>query len=286
MNGKPKIDKQTEYLPAPATVEAETLREFTQLREGLSLTHSQIPALLANAASLRRQLGLAEAQGQDAAVLRESLTTTESGREGAARRRSAVLDRIMALEPALMAERAEAEKQQQAHAITAVAEFRRRYDGLVGQLQQMWKQGEALSRALRVPIPMPIPAKVITSVVDGVARLAPIQSNADAAPVLDAEAERLAARLDVINAALSLCNAIRQSRLLDQREYRLGIERGMQTGAGGVFVVKQPFLCMLDGLVFEPGMLVDAGLVGLASIARLQKGRKFIMPVELEAVAA
>ena len=72
-----------------------------------------------------------------------------------------------------------------------MAQFRERYAACVADLQALWATGLALGLALRTEVPMPLPTRVVTSLVDGVARGVPIR--ADVAGVVDDEAARLGA---------------------------------------------------------------------------------------------
>ena len=280
------MSKPTPKIPIAALpAEADALTRFDQLHSTLSATHEEIPQLLAGAMTLRRQLGLAEAEGRDASALRESLAEAEGGRESAARKRAACIDAIMQLEPALQSERAGVEKRRQAYATHALAQFRERYDGLVSELQGLWETGRALGIALRCEVPMPLPVKLMTSPVDGVARAMPVRSGD--APPLDEEAQQLGEALDRVDGALSLCNAIRQSAVLEDRHSRLATSRSMGAGEyGGLYKVLAPFQCQVDGLEFLPGQLLDGSLISAGMAHRLMAGRRYIAPLNLESAAA
>jgi hypothetical protein len=284
---KPMTTKTKTERPAvmPAG-ETDVMTHFDQLRSVLSETHSTIPSLLAGAMTLRRQLGLAEAEGKDAGALRESLAATEGGRESAARKRGACLDALLELEPQLQGLRAGVERDRQAYAVAAVAAFRLEYDA-VSQIQVLWRKAEDLGKALRITVPAPVPARIQVSVVDGSPQLMALRSNGGAAPVVDEEALTLGAQLDRLDAALSLIGAIKQSRELDQRDHRLGLLRGTAGGhAGGAFRVIQEFVNSIDALPFRAGDLVDDSLIGGAMLRRLQTGKRYLQPLNLESAAA
>ena len=277
---KPRPQIPISELPAD-----DALARFDQLRSTLTRTHDEIPSLLAGALTLRRQLGLAEAEGKDVAALRESLAETEGGRESAARKRAACIEAIMQLEPALQGERAALERSRQQYATHAVAQFQERYRDAVANLQACWETGRLLAATLRCEIPMPLPVRLTTSPVDGTSRALPMRS-IDAAPVVDAEAAKLGAKLDEIDSALSLVGAIKQSRELDARDHRLALLRGTGATPSGAYRVLQPFRNQLDGCEFAAGQIVDSSLIGGAMLRRLMTGKRFIQPLGLESAAA
>ncbi len=96
---------------------------------------------------------------------------------------------------------------------------------------------------------------------------------------------RLAARLDQLDGALSLCNAIRSSKEFDSRLYHLNLQRRAPMEHSGVFRVIAEFNSMVDSLPFEAGALVDDTLIGQGYLQRLTAGR-YLMPVSLESAAA
>jgi hypothetical protein len=256
--------------------DAGVLQEFDRLREILAVTHQRIPALLAQQRDAERALGLnesAEFEQQLADVVRE--------RETAVRRRSAAIAAITELEGPLHAERMAVEVQRQQAAAEAVKAFLTRYGATVGALQQLWEEGRVLSVTLRCEVPMALPVKVTTSVIDGTSRAQPIR--ADVAASVDAASVALGAKLDQLDGALALVNAIRQSRELDSRHHHLALQRGAPVERGGVYRVIQPFSCLADGLPFEAGALIDGSLIGSGMMHRLMVGRRFIQPVALEA---
>ena len=153
---------------------------------------------------------------------------------------------------------------QQQVASGAIEEFLARYNAAVGVVEQLLAEGAALSAALKTSILMPPP-----------------MPPPEMAVVIDDAVARAGQTLDRIDGALTLLGGVRQSRLLDQRHYALAQQRGQLAEHGGLYMVKVQFQCMLDGEMFEVGRLVDESLLGSGSIARLQAGRKYIMPVGL-----
>jgi hypothetical protein len=263
----------------PPETEAGVLQEFDRLREVLATTHSQIPQLLARERAVSRELGLAES-----AELQRELQGVVNAREAAARRRMAAVSSILALEAALQAERLAVEVERGQYALRAVAAFQARYSAAVSVLQGLWEEGRSLGMALRCVVEMPLPTRVVESPVDGVARGVPIRSNV--AVTLDEQAARLGAKLDQLDGALAVVNAIRQSREFDSRGHRMGLLRGTASEFNGVYRVIAPFRNLVDGCEFQVGQLIDSSLIGSGMMHRLMTGRRFIEPVGLTSAAA
>lgn len=129
----------------------------------------------------------------------------------------------------------------------------------------------ALAATLRTEVRMPLPVKVVVSPVDAVSRAVPVLSG-DAVPVADAEAGRLGARLDEVDAALSLIGAIRQAEAFDQTHRALSQNRtGMPTRMEGLFEVPKAFTYL--GMEFAPGMLLDRTVLNDGHLNRYLQGR-------------
>ena len=271
-----KLREKTPIAALPA--EADVMAQFDRLREILAVTHSRIPALLEQERAIGRALGLSESE-----TLKEQLSDVVRERESAARRRAAALQAVLDLDAPLQAERAGLERSRQQYATHALAQFRERYAACVADLQALWETGRALGFALRCEVPMPLPTRVVTSLVDGVARGVPIR--ADVAVTVDDEAATLGGKLDQIDGALAAVAAIRQSQTFDQHHHRLGLLRGTAQPASGVYRVIAPFRNLVDGCEFSPGQLIDESLVGSGMAHRLMTGRRFIEPVGLSAAA-
>jgi hypothetical protein len=252
--------------------------EFDRLREILQVTHSRIPALLEQERTIGRELGLTES-----AELQRQLDDVTTERESAARRRMAAIGSILALETALQSERLAVEVERGQYALRAVAAFQARYAAAVSALQSLWEEGRVLSVTLRCEVPMPLPTKVVTSVVDGVARAQPVR--ADVAVSVDAEAAKLGERLDQLDGALALVNAVKQSQAFDQRGHRMGLLRGTPSEFHGTYRVIAPFHNLVDGCEFQVGQLIDSSLVGPGMMSRLMTGRRHIEPMGLSAAA-
>jgi hypothetical protein len=269
---------KTDRPAAMPAADAGVMGEFDRLREILARTHTEIPQLLARQRTMERALGLNETE-----ALRKELQGVAAERESAARRRAAAIQAVLDLDAPLQAERAGLERSRQQYATHALAQFRERYSACVADLQALWEAGRALGLALRCEVPMPLPTKVVTSL-DGVARGVPVR--ADVVGVVDDEAAQLGAKLDLLDGALAMVNAIRQSQTFDQHHHRLGLLRGAGAEHSGVYRVLQPFQCLTDGLEFLPGQLVDSSLIGAGMAHRLQVGRRHIEPAGLQTSAA
>jgi hypothetical protein len=272
--------------PVQAAPADDAMARFEQLRSALAQTHTQIPEMLARERTIAHDLGLAEARGENADGLRQQLAATVADREAAARRRHSCVAGILLLETELRSMRVEVERQQQAYAREAVARFLERYRAAVAELQRLWSEGEALARTLRTNVPMAIPARVATSVVDGIARVAPVFDRNGAAPSVEAEAAQLGLRLDRLDAALGRVAVIKRAKHFDEHHYHLARVRGVPHEFNDVYYVVAPFESLLDGLIFEVGTLVDKSLLGEGHLHRLTTGRRFVVPAELAAAAA
>jgi hypothetical protein len=90
---------------------AGVLEEFTRLREVLTVTHSEIPRLLAREQTIGRALGL-----NDSEALRKELAEVTTERQSAVRRRGATIGAIVEMQGALQAERAAVERSRQEYA--------------------------------------------------------------------------------------------------------------------------------------------------------------------------
>jgi hypothetical protein len=273
------------YLPTNVDIpQNDVLQQFDRLRAALAQTHSEIPGLLAAEGTIGHELGLAEARGDSSDGLKAQLDETVRQRQAAIRRRSACADGILAMEPALQAERAAAEARRQEHATQVASEFRARYDSAIATLQRLWAEADLLSRTLRTQISTPLPVKVCTSIVTGIASAEPIRG--DAVAELDATTERLGKHLDALDSALARVGAIRQSKQLDQYHYDLSQVRGTPAEFPGTYRVTAAFDCLVDGLKFEVGTLIDSSLVGPGSLQRLVATRRFIHPAEFGSIRA
>jgi hypothetical protein len=267
----------------PAVEEFDPLMQFEKLREVLTWSHNQIPALLQRRRELESELGMRES-----AELRKQFADVESERQSAVRRRAAAIDGIVQLEEPLRAERALIEADREARAAEAVEKFMERFNDGVAALQRLWQEGEALGRILRVTIPMALPAKVVVSPVDAVARIEVVRST-DALPTaVDAQAAKLGARLDELDAGLARIAAVKQSRETDARHFQLSRLRRTQGEFHETFVVvREGVMCLADGLAFPVGSLLDHTLVGHGGLGRLlQSGHRLLQPVALATGAA
>jgi hypothetical protein len=260
------------------------IEEFDRLRSALTQTHQEIPALLAAERDIAGRLGLVEARGDGGEGLKSQLDETVRQRQAAIRKRSACVDAIVAMEQQLQVERAAVEAERREHAVEAVAQFQARYNAAVANLQALWEEGRLLGETLRTTVPMPLPVRLVTHPVDGSTRAQPIR--ADIAVTVDAGTAKLGERANALDGALAMIGAIKQSKEIDARHFRLSQERSTAGELSGVFKVMLPFRCLVDGCDFAVGDLVDHTLIGHGNLQRLTVGRRFVQPVELAARAA
>jgi hypothetical protein len=281
-----RTDRPVEDAPTPAPADA--LAEFTTLRDTLTRTHTEIPALLSRERSLVHELGLAEARGDSTvADLRAQLDETVRQRQGAARRRAASTDALLAMESALQTERTIAEAERQKIVAEVAREFGARWRQACDALSTLRAEAATLGSALRTSISTPAPFTAFTHPVTGDPALRPVAaSGPPPVATLPAHLAALVARLDSLDAALARVAAIRQSKVLDARFYDLGKVRQQPVEFNGVFVCTAAFDSLTDGLTFEVGTLIDASLVGPGSMHRLTLGRRYIRPAGLETATA
>jgi hypothetical protein len=252
--------------------------EFKRLRECLTATHTEVPELLARELDLARQLGMTEVKGGDTTVLQKQLDETRMAYESAMRRRTAAAVAACGFESQLRAERTRVEQQRRDRVAAVAGDFNQRYSAAFVALQALWAEGEKL-RQMGGNISMPIPAHVKFSY-DGSTHLEPIRGNVE--PAMDVETARLSKQLEQIDADLSLIGGIRQAKDVDTKFYALAVRRKEPTEPRGVFRVLARSYCLLDALWFEPGQLIDAGLVGGGNLMRLIQSVRHVTPVELE----
>jgi hypothetical protein len=267
---------------APAA--EDVLVEFDRLQSGLRRTHDEIPRLLMRQRELTQLLGEAEVRGDSADGLRAEFDQTVKEREAAVRRRGAAAQAILGLEPQLQSERQRIEAVREKHVTQIAREFQTRYNAAIEILQRLWAEADLLSRRLRTQISTPLPVKVSTSLVTGVATAEPLRG--DATAELDAATERLGEHLDALDSALARVAAIKQARQLDQYHHDLSRVRGVAAEFPGTYRVTAAFDCLIDGLKFEAGTLIDSSLLGPGSLQRLVSTRRFIHPAEFETTRA
>jgi hypothetical protein len=152
-------------------------------------------------------------------------------------------------------------------------------------LEKLWAEGDSLGRTLRCKVFMPMPAKVVVSVVTGAATAEPLRSG-DVTAELDGKSAALGSRLDQLDGALARVAAIKQAKEIDLRHHLLSQSRGVAAEFTSVYRCLAPFDCLVDGLKFAAGDLVDHTVVGHGSLYRLMTGRRFVMPMELDTTAA
>jgi hypothetical protein len=252
---------------------SEVLVEFDQIRTILSATHAEIPALLL------REHELAHAwSSKDDELTRTQAEENHRLKQAAIRRRASSIERIVALEPRLRAERERVAGALDQYAETAITEFSRRYSAVIGQLQSLWEEGRLLAAKVGQDVDMPLPVTMVPGF-DGTARPQPVR--ADVAPQIDPQIVELAGKVNEVDAALRLIASIRHSRRLDADEFELARSRGLPTEIAGTFVVTKPFTCTLDGEQYVVGDLISSDLVGLGHMQRSVRGKGFVRPASL-----
>jgi hypothetical protein len=251
----------------------EVLREFDAVRTVLSETHTEIPGLLVRERELARGWNSADDE-----LLRAQCEECHKLKQAAIRRRASSIEKIVALEPRLRAEREARQQALDEYVPVAIAEFTGRYNAVIGQLQALWEEGRMLSAKADQDIDMPLPVRMIIYF-DGRPGMEPVR--ADVAPQIDPQIVELAGKVNEIDAALALVGSIRHSRRLDADEFELARSRGLPVEVPGAFVVLKPFTCTLDGEEFAAGDLIDQSLVGNGHMQRSVRGKGFVRPVTL-----
>jgi hypothetical protein len=146
-------------------------------------------------------------------------------------------------------------------------------------------EAAALTAALRSPVSCPPPYVAETNLVNGRSAVR-FSLPLDPQPVtLPPALSQLAGALDRLDTALSMIGGIKQSRQLDERSFQLCLKRGLPTSTPGLFRVVQRFSCLIDNLSFEPGVVIDASLVGNGNLQRLLTSGRHLRPTTLESAA-
>jgi hypothetical protein len=280
---KTRIDQ-----PADRVAPADALNEFGKLRETLTLSHVEIPKLLAAERSLVYELGLAEARGDsNVAQLRSQVEETLRSRHAAVRRRTSALTALLELEPALQHDRAAVEAERLRIAGGIAAEFAARWQAACDRLAGLRLEAASLSAALRITVETRPPYQAFIHPIRETAELRPLAaSGPPPEAVLPANLTALIARLDGLDGALGRIQAVRQSKQLDARHYDLSRVRGQPSEFPGTFEVTGEFDSLVDGMKFAVGTLVDASLLGPGQLSRLTASRRYLRPADLAATAA
>jgi hypothetical protein len=262
----------------------DVLERFDPLDRALRESHDSIPFALMTERVLAAQIGTAEIAGKDANGLRAKLADVAVRREADARKRGAAADAILGLEGELRAAREDLDRRRQGMAAEITREFLARHDTALHALQVLQAEGTALAHILGIPVPMQIPAKITTGWHDGVTRMEPAPPPG-ATVTLPPDLRALLEECAKVDGAISRCAGIRAGKETDQRFFRIAQGRGQGTEFRGVYRVAREFSCHLDGMPFPVGVLVDASLIGIGMLARLNTSRS-IRPVEVGAAEA
>jgi hypothetical protein len=277
-------ENSREVTPAPAA--GDVLVEFNRLKSALAQTHTEIPNLLAAERSIGHELGLAEARGDAADALREQLDETVRQRQAAVRRRNASIAALVEMEAALLRDRAAAEGERERIAAEVAREFGERWREACDRLAALRAEAQVLGSALRTTIATPAPYIAFVNPIREEPELRPVAGSEPVTTALPAHLSILVARLDALDAALSRITAIKQARQLDQYHYDLSRVRGVAAEFPGTYRVTAAFDCLIDGLKFEAGTLIDSSLLGPGSLQRLVATRRFIHPAEFGSTRA
>jgi hypothetical protein len=230
------------------------LATFDRHTAALAATHKSIPALLADEYRLSRDVG---------ADVATKLAAVAAKREAESRRRAAAVDGVLAAEAVLAGVADVVARRQRELAATVVTEFSIRWHAACGALDVLRVEAAALAAALACDVPTPPPFQIVHSVAHDRPEIRP-RPLAPADPVavaLPPELVRIKAVADRLHKARGLCSSVQQCREWDSRHYSLAQSRGEPTEYRGTYAVRLPFNCPMDGLPFEPGMLVDRSLL-------------------------
>jgi hypothetical protein len=259
---------------------AGVMAEFDQLQQILAETHDQYPALLECRLDLDRRLGQAEIRNQDSEGLVNQLRQNQAGKEAALRRRAAAADGVVELEGRLRAEKNQFEAERQRIAAEVIAEYEQRCRQKVEELMGVYCEGEALQQAFGCKISMPIPAKLVPSLTGGLPTIERVRGNSTA--MIDRRVMELAEQIERVGRALVRVANIKRDRDDEVRSSRLAMQRGQPTGQQGIYRVISPVGCLVDGLDFRPGQLVDEHILSPGYLAKLIQSIKFLRPVAAE----
>jgi hypothetical protein len=257
-------------LASALTEASAVLVQYDRLHGVLTATHASIPEALASERELTAKLGGAEIAGGDVGSLRSRLVATTSEREAAARQRSAAAEAVLGMEGELARVRAQVATAEATLASGILKEFWARWRAAVDALAAMYSEGLALADALHVRIDTASELRRL---------LAPAPSPAAAA--LPAAVAAAASAIQKLDAGITLCGGIRQSKEIESRAWSLSQVRRVPFEVTGTYRTLRSVHCMTDGQQFPAGSLVDASLLGHGFLGRLATARH-IVPVELD----
>jgi hypothetical protein len=248
-----------------------------RLTEALRATGTAIPALLAEERRLSGELGALEIEGGDITQLRARLDAVAAERAAAARKRSSASEGLLQLDRELSEARQTLDRARGLYGASIVEEFsvrwRRACDVLAGLRAEAESLGKALGRGVSTPPPYTTKINIVTSTpeLQAAAPSGPIQP-----PPLPGALAEVAGIVDQIDAMRAMAGAVHQSRQLTAHYFALSRERGAKGELAGLFTVIKPFDAL--GSSFQPGMLLDRGVLSEGLLERFWKGR-CIQPV-------
>ncbi len=269
----------------PALTNAEAVLEgWNLLQLALAKTHAELPALLEQREACRDAVGCAQLENRNIEDARSRLADVERQYAEGTATRSAILGRLIGQRSALEAARASVDAARAEYAQHAVESFQERYRAAVRALQLLWQEGDALSVALRIEVPAPMPCRLTGVVrsaygwVSGDARLERVPGGViralTSAVVIDPHAALYGRLLDRFEKAAGFISGVMAAR---QPKALLRDVRGFDPN--GVYIVAKEFVCHIDARPFTPGMLVDAGLVGSAGTLQRLLAARMVRPL-------
>jgi hypothetical protein len=256
------------------------LTRFDKYVAVMAETHTSIPALLAEERHLSGEIGSAAISGSATNGAAAKLGAATARREGEAHRRSAAIQSILDMEADLGHARALVRQRQAALAAEVIQDFSTRWEACSRQQAALRSEASALAAALECEVPTPAPYQIVHSVAHSRAELHPIARAEPVTITLSQELTSIKATSDRLNKAATICSGIVTCREWDSRNHALAVQRGLPLEHTGVYMVRQPFNCPLDGLEFQAGVLVDASVMSQGFLSRLLLTKK-LRPIEL-----
>jgi hypothetical protein len=243
-----------------------------RLAEALRATGTAIPALLAEERRLSGELGALEIEGGDISELRARLDAVAAERAAAGRQRSSAAEGLRHMDGQLAEARQILSRARGLYGTGIMREFAQRWQAKCNELAALRAEAEGLSKALGVSVPCPAPyAPQLNRITDAPELRALAASGPVTTPPLPEALAVVAGIADRLDSANALCTGVRQSAELTAHYFATARERGLKSELGGVFTVIKPFDAL--GTHFEPGMLLDRGVLSEGSLERYWKGR-------------
>jgi hypothetical protein len=241
-------------LDASLTAAEKLLRERGRLYKILADSHDLIPALLqakVNAAAASAASEVFTSYDKDRVT--SHLAAIEAELAATVRQRNGARDGLMAMEPALSAALAKVEDARTTYATGVIADFSRRYAVAVAAMQELWHEADALSKSLRLPVDAAPPVRLIGGttacfVAIETARLEKVLPESAAPIAVDPLTTRIGIILDGLNEAVNYSKGL--AATLTREKFL------------------KPFRDAVDNLPYQPGVLLDASLLGPTSLQR------------------